>query len=197
MHKHPPVNPPPLQVQVIWTKPFLAWKPSCCSFRMAARMILLNSKEIPLHAWSKQHNFFLCCTPRNTGYVHLGRFHELNNAVGLRFTRCIISNLIQKRLWIECLPVLSEAQMLPGRGQLCSHCYAMLPSSPRNTHITKWKNRGRITQPVTSTALTNRDGEDLKSSVMMTGGQMSFKCCWSQSSTHAAYHMPPLRWAGV
>lgn len=44
MHKHPPVNPPPLQVQVIWTKPFLAWKPSCCSFHMAARMILLNSK---------------------------------------------------------------------------------------------------------------------------------------------------------
>lgn len=60
----------------------------------------------------------------------------------------------------------------------------MLPSSPRNTHITKWKNQGCITQPVTSTTLTNRDGEDLKSSVMLTGGQTSFEYCRSQSSTH-------------
>lgn len=62
----------------------------------------------------------------------------------------------------------------------------MLLSSPRNTHINKWRNRVCITQPVTLTALTNRDGEDLKSSVMMTGGQMSFKCRQSQSLMHTA-----------
>lgn len=62
----------------------------------------------------------------------------------------------------------------------------MLLSSSRNTNISRWRNWGCITQLVTSTVLINRDGKDLKSSVMMTGGQMSFKCCRSQYLTHAA-----------
>lgn len=131
------------------------------------------------------NSFFLCCTPRNTGYVHLGRFHELNNAVGLRFTQCIISNLIQKNVSGQnAFPFCQKLKCFPGVNN--SVLIPMLLSSPRNTHISKWRNWGCITQLVTSTVLINRDSKDLKSSVMMTGGQMSFKCCQSQSLTHVA-----------